>query len=49
LASGLRLMVCGFTYTPPYTLTPGQPTPGTATFLRHPFSLPNTSLGRMIH
>ncbi len=39
-------MVCGFAYTPPYTFTPGHPTPGRATLLRHPFGLPTTSLGR---
>ena len=39
-------MVCGFAYTPPYTFTPGHPTPGRATLLRHPFGLPSTSLGR---
>src|SRR5579863_2503570 len=39
-------MVCGFACTPPYTFTPGQPSPGRATLLRHPFSLPTASLGR---
>jgi hypothetical protein len=48
-ASGLRLMMCGFAYTSPYTLTPGQPSPGRATLLRHPFSLPTTSLDRTIN
>ena len=48
-ASDLRRMVCGFAYTPPYVLTPGHPTPGRATLLRHPFGLPTTSLGRAIH
>ena len=38
-------MVRGFAYAPPYTLTPGQPSPGRATLLRHPFGLPTTSLG----
>ena len=35
--------VCGFAYTPAYTLTPGQPPPGRATLLRHPITylLPN--------
>ncbi len=42
-------VTCGFAYTSPYTLTPGQPSPGRATLLRHPFSLPTTSLGRTIH
>jgi hypothetical protein len=36
----------GFTYATPYTLTPGQPSPGRATLLRHPFSLPTASLVR---
>ena len=38
-------MARGFACTPPYTFTPGQPSPGRATFLRHPFSLPTTGLG----
>jgi hypothetical protein len=38
-------MAHGFAYVPPYTLTPGQPSPGRATLLRHPFGLPTTSLG----
>ena len=42
-------VACGFAYTPPYTLTPGQPSPGRATLLRHPFSLPTTSLDRTIN
>jgi len=29
---------CGFAYTTPYTLTPGQPPPGGTTFLRHPIA-----------
>ena len=33
-ASCFRLTECGFAYTPPYALTPGKPSPGTATFLR---------------
>ena len=45
-ASDLRHMMCGFAYTSPYILTPGHPTPGRATLLRHPFGLPTTSLGR---
>src|SRR5579875_2090454 len=28
----------GFTWSSPYTLTPGQPTPGTPTLLRHAFA-----------
>jgi hypothetical protein len=42
------LMMRGFAYAPPYTLTPGQPSPGRATLLRHPFGLPTTSLGRRL-
>src|ERR1700728_5493203 len=42
-------VTCGFAYTSPYTLTPGLPSPGRATLLRHPFSLPNTSLVRTIN
>src|SRR6202050_5030846 len=42
-------VTCGFAYTSPYTLTPGQPSPGRATLLRHPFSLPTTSLDRTIN
>ncbi len=42
------LMVRGFAYAPPYTLTPGQPSPGRATLLRHPFGLPTTGLGRAL-
>ena len=29
---------CGFTYISPYILTPGRPSPGTTTFLRHPIA-----------
>src|SRR5579863_3660160 len=39
-------VTCGFAYTSPYTLTPGQPPPGRASLLRHPFSLPTTRSGR---
>src|SRR5215469_6778034 len=35
-------MARGFACAPPYALTPGRPSPGTATFLRRPFSLPTT-------
>src|ERR1700723_2688528 len=42
-------VVRGFAYAPPHTLTPGLPSPGRATLLRHPFSLPNTSLVRTIN
>src|SRR5215467_12997141 len=41
-------MVCGFAYTPPYTFTPGQPSPGRAALLRHPFGLPTAGLGRVL-
>src|ERR1700760_1014562 len=41
-------MECGFAYTPSYTFTPGQPSPGRATLLRHPFSLPTAGLGRWL-
>src|SRR3984957_9248848 len=41
-ASGLRHVIRGFAYGSPYTLTPGQPPPGRASLLRHPFSLPTT-------
>src|SRR6201990_2286361 len=41
-------VTCGFAYTSPYTLTPGQPSPGRATLLRHPFSLPTADLGRWL-
>src|SRR5690348_1056381 len=41
-ASGLRHVIRGFAYESPYTLTPGQPPPGRASLLRHPFSLPTT-------
>ena len=33
-------MARGFACAPRYTLTPGQPPPGRATLLRHPFGLP---------
>ena len=39
-------MARGFACAPAYALTPGQPPPGTATFLRHPTSLPTTRSGR---
>src|ERR1700722_16304753 len=42
-------VVRGFAYAPPYTLPPGQPSPGRATLLRHPFSLPTTSLDRTLN
>jgi hypothetical protein len=41
-ASGLRHTVHGFAYAQPYTLTPGQPPPGTATLLRPPIRSPTT-------
>ena len=37
-ASRLSLLPCGFAYMTAYTLTPGQPSPGGATFLRHPIA-----------
>ena len=40
--SGLRHMADGFACQPPYALIPGQPPPGRASLLRHPFSLPTT-------
>ena len=45
-ASGLRHTVHGFAYAPPYTLTPGQPPPGTATLLRLSIGLPTTRSDR---
>ena len=47
-ASGLRHVMRGFACAPPYTLTPGQPPPGRATLLRHPFSLPTTGSVRAL-
>jgi hypothetical protein len=44
--SGLKMR--GFAYASPYTLTPGQPSPGRATLLRHPFSLPTTGSVRSL-
>ncbi len=32
-------MMRGFAYASPYTLTPGRPSPGRATLLRHPYQL----------
>src|SRR6516164_3170952 len=43
-----QALVCGFAYTPPYTFTPGQPSPGRAALLRHPFGLPTAGLGRVL-
>ena len=45
-ASGLRLMARGFACAPPYALTPGQPPPGRATFLRPSIGLPTAGSGR---
>jgi hypothetical protein len=42
-------MACGFTCTPPYILTPGQPPPGRATFLRPSIGLPTTRSGHGPH
>jgi hypothetical protein len=33
---------------PPYTFTPGLPSPGRAALLRHPFSLPTAGLVRTL-
>jgi hypothetical protein len=41
-------VVRGFACAPPYTLTPGQPSPGRATLLRHPYGLPTAGLGRAL-
>src|SRR5699024_8071979 len=38
VASPLRHPAHGFTYTPPYRLTPDIPLAGPATFLRHPIT-----------
>src|ERR1700753_2890813 len=38
----------GFAYVSSHAFTPGQPSPGRATLLRHPFSLPTTGLGRWL-
>src|SRR5262249_22590190 len=48
-ASGLRLVMRGFACASPYALTPGQPSPGRAALLRHPFSLPTTGPVRGVH
>ena len=39
----------GFTYGPPYTLTPGQPSPGFDYLPASPLRLPNTGSVRAIH
>src|SRR5487761_1082318 len=39
-------MARGIACAPPYTLTPGQPPPGRATLLRHPYGLPTAGLVR---
>ena len=39
----------GFAYGPPYTLTPGQPTPGLDYLPASPHRLSTASLGRAIH
>ena len=43
-ASGLRRVRCGFAYTSPYTVTPGQPSPGLGYLSASPHRLPTTSL-----
>ena len=45
-ASGLRHVDRGFTYGPPYTLTPGQPTPGLDYLPASSRRLPTTGRGR---
>src|SRR5262245_62169667 len=40
--------MCGFACTSPYILTPGHPTHGRATLLRHPIGVPTARLGRGI-
>src|ERR1700745_3675563 len=47
-ASGLKLKTDRFACAPAYAPTPGQPPPGTATLLRHPFSLPTTGSVRTL-
>jgi hypothetical protein len=42
-------MVCGFTYTPGYTLTPGQPPPGLDYLPASPHHLPTTTSGHRLH
>src|ERR1700710_822691 len=48
-ASGLRLMLCGFTCTTPYTLTPGQPPPGLDYLPASPHRLPTTTSVQRLH
>ena len=47
-ASGLRLVRCGFAYTSPYTLTPGQPSPGLDCPPASPLRLPTTRIGPVL-
>jgi hypothetical protein len=47
-ASGLRHMRCGFAYTSPYTLTPGQPSPGLDCPPASPLRLPTTRIGPVL-
>ena len=47
-ASGLRHVIRGFAYESPYTLTPGQPPPGTATLLRLSIGLPTAGSVQML-
>jgi hypothetical protein len=48
-ASGLRHMAHGFTCTPPYTLTPGQPPPGLDYLPASPHHLPTTPSDQRLH
>jgi hypothetical protein len=47
-ASGLRLVRCGFAYTSPYTVTPGQPSPGLDYLSASPHRLPTTRSGPVL-
>ncbi len=47
--SCLRRTGCGFTYTQPYALSPGQPSPGMGYLPASLRSLPNTVLGRRLN
>jgi hypothetical protein len=48
-ASGLRHMSSGFTWTTPYTLTPGQPPPGLDYLPASPHRLPTTTSVQRLH
>ena len=47
-ASDLRHMRCGFAYTSPYILTPGQPSPGLGYLPASPHRLPTTRWDRTL-